>query len=246
MAPTWPRIVGHRGAAGAAPENTLAGLRIAKELGARWVELDLRLTRDRCPVLLHDRRVDRTTDGRGAAEDLTWSALRRLDAGAWFAPQFRGERVPSLMEAIALLEELELGAVFELKPAPADGMETGRVVAETLTRHWPRKLPPPLVSSFDAAALLAARAAAPEISRALAVGAVPGDWQEQAEALGCVAVHADHRALDQALVANVAARLPLWAYTVNEPERARELFAWGLTAVFTDRPDLISSAIERT
>jgi len=125
-------------------------------------------------------------------------------------------------------------------------METGRVVAETLMRHWPQKLPGPLVSSFDAAALLAARAAAPAIGRALAVGAVPGDWTERADALGCVAIHADHRALDRGLVANVAARLPLWAYTVNEPERARELFAWGVAAVFTDRPDLISSAIEHT
>ena len=91
-------MIGHRGAAASAPENTLAGLRCAKALGCRWVELDVRLTADRQPVVIHDNRLQRTTDGRGRVSALPLAAIRRHDAGAWFAPSFAGERVPTLEE----------------------------------------------------------------------------------------------------------------------------------------------------
>lgn len=243
---TPPRVIGHRGAAAAAPENTLAGLRRAKALGASWVELDVRLTRDQCPVLMHDARIDRTTDGVGLLAELAFAELRALDAGAWFGEEFRGEPVPSLAEVVVELGRLNLGAIFELKPAPGQSAATARAVVAVLARHWPPHLPPPMLSSFDGAALAVAHRAAPGLDRALAVGAVPKDWHEQVVTLGCAALHADASALDAATVAAVAARLPLFAYTVNEPEPARDLVAWGAAAIFTDRPDLIISAIEHT
>ena len=104
-----PRLIGHRGAAAAAPENTLASLRKAKELGASWVEFDVKLTRDGCPVLIHDERLERTTSGRGEVALTTLEELQKLDAGGWFAPAFRGERVPTLEAALALCAELGLG-----------------------------------------------------------------------------------------------------------------------------------------
>src|SRR5262245_52116871 len=78
-----PRIIGHRGAAKAAPENTLAGMREAKRQGATWVEFDAKLTADNQVILLHDDLVDRTTDGTGAAAAMTFAEIRALDAGAW-------------------------------------------------------------------------------------------------------------------------------------------------------------------
>src|SRR5207253_2254358 len=83
-----PPVIGHRGAAACAPENTLAGLRKASELGCRWVEFDVRLTADGHLILLHDDRVERTTDGRGSAAALLLATLRRYDAGAWFGRRF--------------------------------------------------------------------------------------------------------------------------------------------------------------
>src|SRR5215471_6805211 len=79
-----PSVIGHRGAASSAPENTLAGLRRAKMLDCRWVEFDVRLTADGHPVLLHDSRLERTTDGRGKVTALALAAVRRCDAGGWF------------------------------------------------------------------------------------------------------------------------------------------------------------------
>jgi glycerophosphoryl diester phosphodiesterase len=92
--------VGHRGAARFAPENTLAAFDKAIELGARVVEMDVRMTADGHFVIMHDSRVDRTTDGRGAVADLTLAEIKALDAGSWFDPAFAGERVPTLAEAL--------------------------------------------------------------------------------------------------------------------------------------------------
>src|ERR1041385_7236710 len=95
-----PRIIGHRGAAKAAPENTLESLREAKRQGATWVEVDAKLTADNAVILLHDDLLDRTTSGKGPAAQATLDAIRTLDAGAWFAPSWAGAKVPTLEETV--------------------------------------------------------------------------------------------------------------------------------------------------
>jgi glycerophosphoryl diester phosphodiesterase len=236
-----PRVIGHRGAALRAPENTLAGLRKAHELGARWVEFDVQATRDGCPFLLHDARLERTTDGRGIAAQRTEAELARLDAGAWFAPLYRGERVPRLAAALALLDELGMGAVIEVKAEPGDGARTMRAALAALAEHGERGAW--ILSSFEEAALEVALEAAPEIPRALIVKALPGDWRARTERLRCAALHAEQRGLDAPTVAAVARHLPLRAYTVNAPERAAALFGWGAASVFTDCPDMLVSGV---
>ena len=240
-----PRIIGHRGAALSAPENTLAGFCVAAALHVDWVEFDVRLTRDGRCILLHDDTLDRTTTGKGPASALSFDEIRRFDAGAWFGSDFAGQRVPSLEETIDVLAELGLGAVIELKPAPGAETATGRAVAAAVARRWPAALAPPLLSSFKPAALAAAREAAPQFERALLVGAVPREWRKQVEALHCAMLHADQRKLDQATVADLrAAGLPVFAYTVNLPQRAKELFSWGVEAVFSDCPERVAAGLD--
>ncbi len=127
-------VVGHRGASAHAPENTLASLRRAWELGAAWVEFDVKLTRDGVPILMHDAKLKRTTNGSGLVASLDYAAIARLDAGAWFPGAFAGERIPTLDEAVALLQELGLAANVEIKPCPGREVETGRLVAQALLR----------------------------------------------------------------------------------------------------------------
>jgi glycerophosphoryl diester phosphodiesterase len=235
-----PRLIGHRGAAGLAPENTVASFRKAAELGVRWVEFDVHLSADGTPVVIHDDTVNRTTSGRGDVESLSLAELQALDAGRWFEPRFEGERVPTLETIVALLGKLGLGAVVEIKPSPGLEAATAEAAVRLLLRSWPDHLPPPMVSSFKCAALERAHEVAPGIARALLVGRVSGDWQRDIDRLGCAALHAEQRRLDAATVATVTrAGLPLFAYTVNDPARAAELFDWGVAAVFSDRPDLI-------
>ena len=235
MTPALPPVIGHRGVAGLAPENTLAGFRAARELGVQWVEFDVRLTGDRRAVLLHDERLDRTTDASGVLARLTLDEIAAADAGSWFGPRFSGEPVPTLEETLDLLLELGLGAVIELKADAGTEAELARTTAQIVGSVWPSDRPGPMVSSFSGAALAAFGPACP---RGLLFGALPSDWRSQALACGATSVHCAHARLTRKRVAEArAAGFPVLAYTVNHAGRLAELSAWGVASVFSDRPD---------
>ncbi len=117
MTPQTIRIAGHRGHSAGAPENTLAAFRRARELAGEGVtcETDLGLTSDGHFVLIHDETVDRTTNGHGLVRAMTLEEISKLDAGSWFGPEFAGERVPTLREALELARELGIIYQLELK-----------------------------------------------------------------------------------------------------------------------------------
>ncbi|MEQ8196314.1 MAG: glycerophosphodiester phosphodiesterase [Rhodospirillales bacterium] len=235
-----PPVIGHRGAAGHAPENTLAGIRKAAALGVRWVEFDVRLTRDDHPILFHDETLQRTTNGRGRISDLDWDDIGRLDAGGWFGPDYAGERIPTLEEAAALLASLDLGANVEIKASPGREIESGHIITALLQDVWPKARPLPLISSFQRDTVAAALAEAPEIPRALIAGKVPPDWPEILSNLACEGLHCRHDALTAKQAdAVISAGFSLRCYTVNNDALARPLFAWGVESVFTDFPDRI-------
>lgn len=233
-------MIGHRGAKDCAPENTLAGLRKAKALDCRWVEFDVRLTADNRLILRHDDRLSGTTDGRGRVSALPLAAIRRCDAGIRFGPAFAGEQVPTLEEAVALLAELGLGANVELKAVPGREMETARVAVDILDRLWPARLPPPLISSFRHEALGVARELAPRFPRGALFRAVPEGWRAVAERFGCATVNVARQGLRPGVVAEIRdAGYACLVYTVNDAARARQLFSWGVTSVFSDVPHII-------
>ena len=237
--PQLPPVIGHRGAAASAPENTLAGLRRAKALGCRWVEFDVRLTGDGALVLCHDSRLDRTTNGSGLVSATSLAAVRELDAGTWFDPGFAGERVPTLDEALLLASELDLGANIEIKSDRGREYATAAAVATTVQRLRGRA-PAVLVSSFLLAALAALRDLAPQIPRGALFRSIPRGWGEVAHGIGCMMIGSDHRRLRPRRIAAIrAAGYRLSAYTVNDPARARLLFDWGVTSVFSDAPDIL-------
>jgi glycerophosphoryl diester phosphodiesterase len=240
-----PQIIGHRGACAYAPENTLASIRKAAAQGARWVEFDVRLTRERDLVLMHDDDVKRTTNGRGRVLDLSAGELAALDAGAWFGGAFAGERVPTLIETIALLADLGLGANIEIKTEAPEAAATAEALARILAVHWPKQAAPPLISSFHPEALEAMQRAAPHWPRGLLLQELKGDWRVALDRLAAATLNLDHRPLDAAKVALARqSGRPILCYTVNDPARARQLFAWGVTGVFTDRPDALLARVK--
>ncbi|MCX7149997.1 MAG: glycerophosphodiester phosphodiesterase [Rhodocyclales bacterium] len=235
----YPRIIAHRCGGALTPENTLAGLRLAKRLGCRGVEFDAMLAADGVPVLIHDETLERTTSGQGRVADTSSTQLARLDAGSRHHPAFAVEPLPTLDEALRLCAALGLWANVEIKPSAGQEAEIGRVVA----RHAAEAKGKLLLSSFSAAALRAAADEAAQLPRAILVEAIPADWRERIEAAEASAVHCAARALTaEALAAVRGAGLPLACYTVNRREDAERLFAMGVSAVFTDRPDLWSAA----
>lgn len=239
-----PRVVGHRGAAAYAPENTLASIREAHRRGATWVEFDVKLSQEGLPLLMHDASLRRTAGLDRPVAGTSWAKIAGLDAGAWFDRGFTGEKIPSFAQALACAAELAMGINVEIKPCPVREAITAQVVCATLAQHWPAAQPTPLLSSFSEASLAAARSAAPDLPRALLVGAVPADWQRRAEALAVMGINVDGKRLTapQASAIKSAGYL-LSAYTINEGRRARDLLAMGVDCIITDRPDTILAAI---
>ncbi len=112
-------VIAHRGASAYAPENTLAAFKLAKEMGADWFEVDCTLSKDGEVVVIHDDTVDRTTNGTGYVRDLTLYDLKQLDAGSWFAPEFAGERIPTLGQALEFAGS-NIGVYIEIKDSADD------------------------------------------------------------------------------------------------------------------------------
>jgi glycerophosphoryl diester phosphodiesterase len=239
MAPwPYPRWFAHRGAGKLAPENTLAAFRLGASFGWRAFECDVKLSRDGVPFLLHDATLERTTNARGSAGDLRWAELARLDAGSWHGAAYAGEPLPSLDTIAAFVIGRGCALNIEIKPTPGTEDETGNVVAREVQRLWAGCTPAPLLSSFQRATLEAARAAAPELPRALLLDALPEGWLDEACSLGCVAVVAEHRLMDAALAAQLrGASLRAACYTVDDAARAEALLALGIDGLITDAVD---------
>jgi glycerophosphoryl diester phosphodiesterase len=242
--PPIAAVTGHRGAKGHAPENTMAGLRKAVELGARWIEFDVKLTADNELVLFHDDKVNRTTDGKGTVAGMTLTELRKLDAGRWYSPDFTGEPVPTLADAMDYLAATGIGANVEVKACAGREAETGAAVARALAARWFGGPIPMLISSFSADSLTAARQAAPKIPRGFLSLKYRNDWAARMRELGCATFHVLDRRLTRARVGAIReAGYRAQAFTVNDPRRARELLSWGVESIITDYPDRILAAI---
>lgn len=242
LASSLPRVFAHRCGGALAPENTLAGLRIAAQRGCAAVEFDVMLSADGSPWLIHDETLERTTDGAGRVCATRDADLARLDAGSRHHRAFRGEPLPTLAAAAALCRQLGLLANVEIKPAGGFEVLTGEVVARQVLELW-RDAPLPLVSSFSEAALAAAREAAPQLPIGCLWERPPADWHAQIDALGALTLHCAASAVNDELLAEArASAIPVLCYTVNDPLEAAALFARGVAAVFSDRIDRIGPA----
>ncbi|MCZ8236676.1 MAG: glycerophosphodiester phosphodiesterase family protein [Inhella sp.] len=249
--PDWPLPfwIAHRGAGRLAPENTLCAFRQGAELGWRGFECDVQLSSDGVPFLLHDARLERTTNGRGVGSATPWSTLTTLDAGAWHGPATLGEPVCSLAALAAAAAEGEWALNLELKPSPGQAQRLGHGVALWLRQHW-RGARPPVLSSFEPESLRAVRQAdepRPTGSPwplALLLERWRPDAPQLALGLSAQAVVCHHRSLDAQAIRNLhAAGLRALAYTVNTHEEAARLRAAGVDGLITDavtafRPDV--------
>ena len=221
-------IIGHRGAAGLAPENTLRGFARAIELGVDAVELDVRMAESEV-VVIHDERVDRTTNGTGLVRELTFAEIRSLDAGD-------GQKIPTLGEVLDYLPG-DVMVNVELK-GPGTAEPVAAVVGDQAFERGGSDLPPLLVSSFDHDELRRFRKISPGVPCAPLAERWSDGLECTARALGAWSVHLSRRIATEARVRAVRG----WGrrclvFTVNEPAAARAFEAMGATGVFTDYPD---------
>jgi glycerophosphoryl diester phosphodiesterase len=232
------RIIAHRGASRAAPENTLAAFRLASRLGASWLEFDVSLLGDGTPVLHHDATLERCTDATGPLDRLVAADLAGIDAGGWFGAQYTGEPLATLAQALDLIGELGLSANLEMKPHNAAPEPIARAVAGALAgRPWARARI--LVSSYSLGVLETLRRLMPDQPLAVLYKDPPAGWPEVLAALGACSLHIRHQYLTREILAEARSHgVHVRVYTVNEPARMEPFRAAGLTGVFTDHPPL--------
>ncbi|MGZ5399646.1 MAG: glycerophosphodiester phosphodiesterase [Nocardioides sp.] len=237
---THPSVltIAHRGASAYAPENTLAALRTAIEMRCDLAEVDVQRTRDGVLVLVHDTDLRRTTGRRASVSDVTHAELSRLDAGSWFSPVYAGEPVPTLEQAIDVLDGSGTGLLLEVKhPARHPGIATD--IARALSgRRGYAESGQCIVQSFDHGVMRDLARQRPDVP----IGLLGHPSVQRLPALATWATHVNprHRRTTAAYVGAVhAAGLSCHAWTVDDEADLRRTLALGVDGVITNRPDVL-------
>jgi glycerophosphoryl diester phosphodiesterase len=230
--------IAHRGASGHAPENTMAAFRRAAELGARFIETDLQITRDARVIAMHDFTLDRTTNGKGQVHLLTLEEIRALNAGAWFkdsgTESFSGERVPTLGEILDFAEKQDLIFYLEIKSGPAWGVEHA-VVAALRDQNASARV---VILSFDPTALDTVHRLDSTLMTGFLCEHPSNDLVERTVRAGARQLVAGGDLITPEVVEKAHhAGLQVVAWTINEPEQMRRLIATGVDGIITDYPD---------
>jgi len=222
-------VIGHRGARGHAPENTLLAMDTAIRMGAPWIEFDVQLHESGALLVFHDLTLDRTTDGHGLLAEQPLGMLRALDAG-------QGQEIPTLEEVLDLVEQ-QVGVNIELKTAGGTGEAVAGVIRNYLNAGWPPEKF--LVSSFHLPGLWEFKQLAPEIPIGALICGVPLDWAACAVELGASVLSLSSEFVDPRLIEDAHQHgIQVYVYTVNDPDELRALRRLGVDGVFSDFPDI--------
>jgi glycerophosphoryl diester phosphodiesterase len=240
-----PLNFAHRGASHEAPENTLAAFERAAELRADGAELDVQISRDGELVVVHDFDLDKTTDGSGLVSTKTLAELQDLDAGSWFSPKFRGQRIPTLQHVIDTVgPRLLLNVELKTENYRDDGLAAA--VATVLERN--NLVAKTIVSSFNPFALWRARKRNPAIQLGLLYSDDMSFLLRRPRLrhwLRPQALHPHYSLVDGDYVqwaTRKGYRTHTW--TVDEPKDMRRIIAAGVDIIITNRPDLLGSELQ--
>lgn len=243
LSPPQDQLIGHRGIAALAPENTMASFRLAATT-VNWIEFDIRLTKDHELIIFHDDMLDRTTNGNGFVYEHNLNELLTLDAGSWFASHFAGEKIPVFSEVFTELLNLGLHCNIEMKFPPDPNEQhiealTNRL-CDILEDQWSALHPLPLISSFEWKAIEGIRRKMPHFPVGFLSEHCSSSLIQQVAKIPNAALHCDYSTLTPALLAQAQmAEVPILAYTVNEASIANDLFSQHVFGIFSDDPQQV-------
>ncbi|MCA0171161.1 glycerophosphodiester phosphodiesterase [Bacillus sp. RAR_GA_16] len=231
-------IFAHRGASRQCPENTLSAYKRAVELGAEGIEIDIQLSKDGIPVVIHDRTLKRTTSGKGIVTNTTFADLKNLDAGSWFSPKFQDERIPSLEEVLTFASNYpDLWLNIELKYYREDDDLLAQTAIPMIKKYRSDKNT--LISSFEHERLLEVHKLWSKLETApLYKGNLHEPWQ-YAKKLKAKAIHPHFKSIHAPLIKTVRSHgIKVRPYTVNEEKWIRQFLDLEVDGLMTDVPDL--------
>ncbi|GGE37880.1 glycerophosphoryl diester phosphodiesterase [Pullulanibacillus camelliae] len=238
------KIFAHRGASGKAPENTMTAFKKAAEEGADGIELDVHLTRDRIPIVIHDETVDRTTDGYGFVKDYSLEGLKKLSAGHWKGWKFRHEQIPTLEEVLKWLSKTELTLIVEFKNniLPYKGLEQKTI--HLLEKY--HMLERTIFSSFNHNSLFKVKELYKQAETAALYGKPIASPAQYAKTIRVDGLHPSFRLINQPLIQNLHANgIKVRPYTVNSQRIMETLFSWKIDGLITDYPARARDSLHR-
>jgi glycerophosphoryl diester phosphodiesterase len=241
MSPNRPLIIGHRGAAGEAPENTLASFALALEQGAEGIELDVHLSKDGRIVVCHDPTLDRTTTGHGLIHEMNYEDIRQYDAGSRFSEWFAGEKVPLLDDVFDLVPP-HIFINIEVKHTYNGLMETALI--DFLRKRG--RLDNVVISSFDHTCVIRIKRAEQAARIGLLFGTKLADYAAYARSLNVevLSLHPYHLMLNPEDVKGARARgLLTFPYTANAMSDLQRLIDAGVSGIITDFPGRLASML---
>ncbi|MFC1233648.1 glycerophosphodiester phosphodiesterase family protein [Vibrio sp. F74] len=232
-------IVGHRGAAALAPENTLAGIKKAAEVGIHWIEIDTQLTADHIPVIFHDENLERCTNGTGKLASLALNELKQLDAGSWFGESFSNETIPTLEEALQTCLDNDLNMNLELKIHHSEQVAPLAEKVAEIIKSFGFPYDRLLLSSFSLSALALCQSLLPEIRRGYITEEKSTDYLDNVRKLDLYSVHVDQKVLTNDMACSITNEgyvLNIW--TLNDPEKMTTFAQMKVKNIITDNPEL--------
>lgn len=240
-------VIGHRGFPSAAPENTLISFQRAIDLKVDMIEFDVSMTRDRVPIVIHDRTLERTTSGVGWVRKLRWKRMKNLDAGSWFSSEFIGEQIPMLDEVL-LMTAGKVAFNIEIKMEAVTARVRKGVeekVLEAIHHHGIQKQT--VVSSFFPLAIRRIKRLDPNQSTALLLARrLKRDPRKVVERVKADAIHLPLLGLTRDTVELARSEgIPVRVFTVNEESAMKRLLGWGVNGLFTDFPDRLRKLVDR-
>jgi glycerophosphoryl diester phosphodiesterase len=229
-----PKVIGHRGAAGDAPENTLASFQLALEQGADGIELDIHLTKDGEIVVCHDPTIDRTTNGSGYIVEMQVAEIKRFDAGGWFSQQYAGESIPTLAEVFDQVPD-NIMINIEIKYSYKGQLET-RLIDFLRKRNRFENV---VISSFDHKCMQRIKKTERMAKIGLLYVANLIDHAGYANQLGVdvYSIHPHYQLIEKDDVLKAkAAGLKVYPFTINSDEDFRKMLDYGVSGIITDFP----------
>ncbi|MFT8871776.1 MAG: glycerophosphodiester phosphodiesterase [Sporolactobacillus sp.] len=230
-------IIAHRGSKSNRPENTIAAFKEAMRVGSDGIELDVHLTKDQKVVVIHDDKVNRTTNGKGQVKNFTLEELKQLDAGSWFSPKYGEERIPTLIEVLNLLADYRglLNIEFKTDRNIYPGIEAR--VFQLVKQYRPDDAV--VYSSFNHESLIRMKQIDPEAETALLLWERLADPWRYTEQTGASAQHLwEASAFSETTAQLHAHNIKVRAWTVNKPKNMHIGFNVGVDALITDYPEV--------
>ncbi|QOR34702.1 glycerophosphodiester phosphodiesterase [Clostridium sp. 'deep sea'] len=231
-------ILGHRGASGYAPENTMSSFKLAILQNADGLEFDVHLSKDNIPVVIHDRTINRTTNGSGLVAEYTASELQQFDAGSWYGKKFRGFKIPLLAEVLQLCKvvDKQLLLNIELKAGSKMYKNIERIVIDMVSEYRLEKQV--IISSFDHFALQRVKEINPNIKTGVLYAASWIKPWRYREVLNFNALHPAWHTLTPELLKHChEAGLAVNTYTVNDTKYVDQMIALGVDGIITNYPN---------